>query len=53
MTKLLVFLGATIGGWVGWYLGAPFGFFSAFVVSMIGTGVGMYAGRRIAIERFE
>jgi len=33
--------------YAGWALGAPIGIFSAFVVSMIGTGVGMYYGRRI------
>ena len=47
MTKLLGFVGATVGGYAGWALGAPIGIFSAFVVSMIGTGVGMYYGRRI------
>ena len=53
MTKLLVFLGATIGGSVGWWLGAFAGMFTAFVVSMVGTGIGMYAARRFAAERLE
>lgn len=48
MTKLLGFVGATVGGYAGWALGALAGTFMAFVVSMIGTGVGMYWGRRIA-----
>ena len=48
MTKLLGFLGATIGGYGGWALGAPAGLFTAFIVSMIGTGFGMYWGRRLA-----
>lgn len=48
MTKLLSFVGATVGGYAGWALGALIGPFSAFMVSMIGTGVGMYYGRRIA-----
>jgi hypothetical protein len=47
MTKLLGFVGATVGGYVGWALGALIGPFSAFIVSMILTGVGMYYGRRI------
>ena len=48
MNKLLGGVGATAGGALGWWAGAPFGFFSAFVVSMVGTGVGLYAGRRLA-----
>ena len=48
MTKLLGFVGATVGGYAGWALGALAGPFTAFMVSMIGTGVGMYYGRRIA-----
>jgi len=48
MTKLFVFIGATIGGWVGWAVGAPVGMFTAFAVSMVGTGVGMYYGRKAA-----
>jgi hypothetical protein len=46
--KLLVFIGMTIGGWAAWMLGAPFGVMTAFIVSMIGTGIGAYVGSRIA-----
>ena len=48
MTKVLGFIGATIGGWIGWAVGAPVGIFTAFAVSMVGTGVGLYYGRRAA-----
>ncbi len=48
MTKLFVFIGATIGGWLGWAAGAPVGIFTAFAVSMVGTGVGMYYGKKAA-----
>ncbi len=48
MSKILTFLGASVGGAVGWWLGAPVGMMTAFVVSMLGTGVGMYAGHWIA-----
>jgi len=48
MTKLLGFIGATIGGYAGWALGALAGPFAGFIVSMIGTGFGMYWGRRLA-----
>ena len=47
MTKLLAFVGATAGGYAGWALGALVGPFTAFVVSMVGTGAGIYFGRRI------
>ncbi|HEV8612438.1 MAG TPA: hypothetical protein VGQ73_02940 [Gemmatimonadales bacterium] len=36
-----------MGGYLGWWLGAHTGIFTAFLVSMLGTGVGLYAGRRI------
>lgn len=48
MTKLFSFLGATVGGYAGWALGALGGTFMAFIVSMIGTGFGMYWGRKWA-----
>ena len=48
MTKVLAITGATVGGYAGWALGALVGPFTAFMVSMIGTGFGMYWGRRIA-----
>jgi len=48
MSKLLAFLGATVGGAIGWWLGARVGTMTAFIVSTVGTGVGVYAGRRIA-----
>ena len=50
VSKLLAFVGATIGGWIGWYLGAFIGTFTAFMVSIVGTGVGIYAGRCWADE---
>lgn len=48
MTKLFVFAGATVGGYVGWWLGSNIGFMTAFMLSMVGTGIGMYAGNRVA-----
>lgn len=47
MGKLLAFVGATAGGYAGWALGALAGTFSAFVVSILGTAVGVYYGRKI------
>jgi uncharacterized membrane protein YbhN (UPF0104 family) len=48
MSKLLTFVGATVGGAIGWWLGARVGIMTAFIASVVGTGVGIYAGRRIA-----
>jgi hypothetical protein len=48
MMKLYSFIGATIGSYAGWALGAPMGFFTAFMVSFVGMGFGVYAGRRVA-----
>ncbi len=50
MSKLMVFVGATAGGWLGWFAGAPFGTMTAFMLSMVGTGVGIYVARRWAAK---
>jgi hypothetical protein len=50
MNKMLAFIGATIGGYVGWGLGARVGIVTAFMVSMVGTGIGIYYGRRVGRE---
>lgn len=52
MEKLLVFLGLSIGGWAGWALGARFGVLAAFVLCVVGTAAGLYAGRRIVRDYF-
>jgi outer membrane lipoprotein SlyB len=46
--KLFHFLGATLGGYAGWALGAPVGTMTAFTLSVVGTAAGVYAGRRVA-----
>lgn len=48
MSKLFSFIGATVLGYVGWFAGARVGITTAFILSMVGTGVGMYYGRKIA-----
>jgi uncharacterized membrane protein YeaQ/YmgE (transglycosylase-associated protein family) len=45
---LLGVIGATIGGLLGWWLAASGGFFVAFIVSIVGTAIGLYGGRRLA-----
>ncbi len=48
MSRVLSMLGALGGGWAGWAVGAPAGPFVAYLVSAVGTGVGVYYGRRLA-----
>ncbi len=48
MTRLLGFVGATAGSSAGWALGALAGPLTAFVLSTVGFGAGLYAGRRVA-----
>ncbi len=52
MTKLFSFIGATLGGYLGWWIGSTVGFMTAFFLMVIGTGVGIYVGRRIVAEYF-
>jgi hypothetical protein len=47
MKRLLDMIGMTVGGWAGWYVGAMVSIFTAFVISMVGTGAGLYAVRRL------
>ena len=46
MTKLMGFIGATVGSAIGWWLGAKVGIMTAYMVSTVGSGVGIYFGRR-------
>jgi len=48
MTKTLMWVGATLGSAIGWWAGAHFGMMTAFMLSIVGTGAGIYAGRRAA-----
>ena len=50
MKGFLNFFGMSVGGWVGWALGAQVSFFTAFIVSMVGTGVGLFYTQR-AVKR--
>lgn len=46
--KILVVIGMTAGGWIGWELGAFVSTFTAFVTSVIGTGLGLYVVNRFS-----
>lgn len=50
MSKLLALVGATVGGALGWWIGAHIGIMTAFLMSVVGTAGGVYVGRRIAAE---
>jgi hypothetical protein len=47
MKRLLDMVGLTAGGWLGWAAGAPISIFTAFIISMVGTGLGLYAIRKL------
>ena len=48
MSRLFAIIGSTIGGWIGWTLGARIGFMSAYTLGIVGTAAGVYYGRRFA-----
>lgn len=50
MKKILVVLGMSVGGWIGWELGAFVSTFMAFVISVIGTGLGLYLVNRFSTQ---
>ena len=50
MKGIVTTLVSVIGGWLGWWLGDFVGLFIAKTLGMIGTGFGIYFGKRIAQE---
>jgi hypothetical protein len=36
-----------IFSWIGWWLGDKIGLMTAFILSMIGMGIGIYVGKRL------
>ena len=46
MHKPIIILGVTIGGAIGWWIGAFVGTMTAFMLSMVGTALGLYLARR-------
>ncbi len=53
MNKLVTMVGGTIGSYVGWALGARAGIMTAFMLSMVGTGLGMFAAHRAATRMLD
>ena len=50
MVKILGFTGSFVGGTIGWWLGAYAGIMTAFTLSIVGTGLGLYLGRKLASD---
>jgi uncharacterized protein YcfJ len=52
MNRLLMFIGMTVGGYAGWWLGECFGFglMGAFVVSVVGSIAGIYVAWWVMTE---
>ncbi len=48
VTRLLITISTFVLGSVGWYLGEGIGIFTAFALSMVGTGVGVYVGKQLS-----
>jgi hypothetical protein len=47
MTKAIVMIVTTVTSGIGWWLGARFGIMTAFVLSMVGFGFGMWYGKKL------
>ncbi len=45
---MMVLLGSSVGGAIGWWLGAFAGQMTAFFVSLVGTAAGVYFANRLA-----
>jgi hypothetical protein len=48
MNKVCIFVGMTVLGWIGWWIGSKLGgLMTAFVLSGVGSLLGVYVGWRI------
>jgi hypothetical protein len=46
MRTIIGWLGASLAGWAGWWIGSKVGFATAVMLSVVAAGAGMYAGYR-------
>ncbi len=53
MGKLLGLIGAVFGSWVGWWIGSYVGVTTAYFLSVIGMGVGLFAAKRFLQNLFD
>ncbi|MFZ1936486.1 MAG: hypothetical protein WCB27_15065 [Thermoguttaceae bacterium] len=49
MTRLLMFVGMTVGGYIGWWAGGAIGFglMGTLMVSTIGSLIGVYVAWKV------
>ncbi len=52
MKKVCIFAGMIILGWVGWWVGSGFGVMTAYLLSGVGSLLGVYLGWRINRDFF-
>jgi hypothetical protein len=50
---LLNLVGMSVGGWIGWALGAQVSLFTAFILGFVGTGAGLYLTQRTVTRLLE
>jgi hypothetical protein len=50
MRKLLMLVWSTAFSYFGWWIGAKAGIMTAFILSMVGLGFGMWFGRKHAMR---
>ncbi len=48
MKKVITLTTTTVGSAAGWWLGSDFGIMTAFMVSIVGFGIGLYYGTKLA-----
>ncbi len=48
--KLCIFVGLNAGGYAGWVVAEPWGLMAAFLVSSLGSAIGVYLGWKVARE---
>ena len=50
MKRFIALIPATVGSMIGWWLGARVGLMTAFWLSTLGSGAGLYFGIRFTRE---
>lgn len=48
--KVVPWVATMVGSYAGWYLGVKGGIFFAFLLSIVGGGVGLYFGKKWVME---
>ena len=47
LSPMMVLIGMSVGGWIGWALGERFGMLVALLASLIGSAVALYFTRKL------